>query len=92
MVFARPPSHESFIRGLACDQRDVELALLEQRDILVAALGVARLDRQRRIGRVHDLGEGIAIERKAAAWRRRAERDRRLWNGFVPLLGCGAGR
>ena len=76
---ARPPdAHEGFVGRLARDQRDIELAGLQQRNVLVAALGVARLDRERRIGRVHDLGKGIAVERKAAARRRRPETDRGL--------------
>ena len=67
---ARPSdAHEGFVGGLAGDQRDIELAGFQQRNVLVAALGVARLDRQRRVGCVHRLGKGIAIEREAAARR-----------------------
>src|SRR5258705_536226 len=56
---ARPPDpHKSFVGRLSGDQRDIELAGLQQRNILVAAFGVARLDRQRLIGFVHDPGKG----------------------------------
>ncbi len=42
---ARPPdAFEGFIGGFAGNQRDIELTGFEQRNILVAALGVARLD------------------------------------------------
>ena len=37
--------HEGLVGRLAGDQRDIELAGLQQRNVLVAALGVARLDR-----------------------------------------------
>jgi hypothetical protein len=67
------------------------LAGFEQRNILVAALRIARLDHNRRIGRVHHFRERIAIERKAAAGRRRPELDLGPLNGLTPLLGrdCG---
>ena len=76
VLHARPADAlESLVGRLARDGRDIDLAFLQQRNVLVAALGVARLDRQRRIGRIHDLGERIAVERKAAARRRGGETD-----------------
>ena len=77
-------AHEGFIGRLARHQRDIELAGFQQRNVFVAALGVARLDRERRIGGVHDFGEGIAIEREAAARRRRPQTDRGLWYMALP--------
>ena len=84
--------HEGFIGRLARHQRDIELALFQERDVLVAALGVARRDDERRIGGVHDLGKGVAIERKAAARRRRAQADRDGRNGVPSLLRRSAVR
>ena len=73
----RPPdAHEGFVGGLAGHQRDVELVGFQQRDVFVGALGVARLDRERRIGGVHDFRERIAIDREAAARRRGPKADR----------------
>ena len=54
-------------RELAGDQAEVELARLEQRHVLGAALGVARLDAQARLLRVQHFGEGGAVHRETAA-------------------------
>jgi len=40
---------ERLVRDLTLDERDVELPGLEERDVLGAALGVALLDRERRL-------------------------------------------
>ena len=84
----RPPdAHEGLVGGLAGHQRDVELVGFQQRNVLVAALGVARLDRQRRIGGIHDFGEGVAVDREAAARRRGPQADRgRFGNGLASIL------
>jgi hypothetical protein len=76
-VRGRRPVHprERLVRGLTLHQREVELAGLEQRHVLGAALGVARLDRDRGIGLVHALDERGAVDRKAAARRGGAERE-----------------
>ena len=41
---------EGLVRHLALHERDVEPALLEQRHVLGAALGVVRLDDERGVG------------------------------------------
>ena len=47
---------------------------------------------KRGIGGVHDLGKGVAVERKAAARRRGSQADRGLWNGLASLLRRSAAR
>ena len=79
-------AHKSFVGRLARNQRDIEVARFQERNVLVAALGIARLNRKRRIGRVHDFGKGVAVERKAAAGRRGPQTDRGLWNGLASIL------
>jgi len=54
---------------------EVELAFLQQRHVLGAALGVAWLDGDRGIGFVHRCRERIAIDGESAAGRGRAERQ-----------------
>ena len=75
---------EGLVRGLALHERDVEPALLEQRDVLGAALGVLRLDDERGVGLPDGLDEGRPVDREAAAGRRGAERE-------AGLLGHGGG-
>ena len=86
----RPPdAHEGFVGRLAGHQRDIELVGFQHRDVFVGALGVARLDRKRRIGGVHDFRERIAIDREAAARRRRSQADCGLGNGLAAILRRG---
>src|SRR5438552_8165023 len=76
-------------RDLPRHQGDVEPARLEQRHVLGAALGVARLDAQQRLLRVHHLGEGLAVERKAAARRRGAQnqgQDHRAHSTYAGMV------
>ncbi len=73
-----PDPGERLVGDLALHQRDVELALFQERHVLGAALGVARLDCERGIGRVYDLGEHAAEQRKPAARGRGAEHHRGL--------------
>ena len=61
---------------LARDEREVELVGFEQRHVLGAALGVARLDAQLRLLRVDHRGEGVAVNRETAA-RRGGSEDQR---------------
>src|SRR5439155_23334010 len=68
-------SAERFVSDLALHERDVEPPVLEQRDVLGAALGVTLLDRERWIRLVDGIGERGAIHGKAAAWCRGAEHD-----------------
>ncbi len=90
---SRPPdAHEGLVRRLSRDQRDIEIACLQQRNVLVAAFGVARFDRKARVGRIHHLGKGIAVEREAAAGRRRPQGDRVLLNGLASILRRSAAR
>src|SRR6185369_94840 len=67
-------------RKLARDQAELDLAGLEARHVLRAALGVLRRAAQRRLLRVHHLGEGGAEYRKAAA-RRGGGEDEALLRG-----------
>ena len=84
MAGARPPdAHEGFIGRLARDGGDIGLARFQQRNVLVAALGVARFDRKRRIGRVDHLGKGVAVQREAAARRGGREIDRGFWQACL---------
>ncbi len=76
---------ERFVARLSGDQRNIELVSFQQRNILVAALGVARLDEQRQVGLVDDLGKPIAVNRKAAARRCRSQTDRGLLNSLASL-------
>ncbi len=69
MRSARVGLGERGARDLAGDEREVELARLEQRHVLGRALGIARLDSHARLLRVHHLGERVAVERKTAARR-----------------------
>jgi hypothetical protein len=93
LVRGRPPdSGEGFIGRFSGGQRDVDLACFQQRDILGAALGVARFDRKRRIRLVQNFRKGIAVERKTAARRRRPEADCGLLNGLASILRRGAAR
>src|SRR5205823_8388089 len=66
---------EGLVDDLALHERQVELAPFQQRHVLDAAPGIARLDVERRLLRAHDSGQGLAIDRKAAAGRGRAERE-----------------
>ena len=85
-----PDAHEGLVGRLARHRRDIELARFQQRNVLVGAPGVARLDRQRRIGGIDGFGECVAIEREAASGRRGPQADRGLWNGLASLLRRGA--
>ena len=85
-------AHEGFVGRLAGHQRDVELVGFQQRDVFVGALGVARLDRERRIGGIHDFCECIAVDREAAARRRGPQADCGFGNGLASILRRGAAR
>jgi len=73
---------QRLVRDLALHEPDVELAGLEHRHVLGAALGVPRLDAQGGIERIDGLGHRLAVDREAAARRGRAEdHDARLGLG-----------
>ena len=74
---------ERLVRHLALHQRNVELAGLEQRHVLGAALGVLRLDLEGRVHLVDGGGDRIAVDGKAAAGRGGAERH----DGLARLRG-----
>jgi len=80
---ARP--HKSFVGRLSGDQRDIELPA-SAAEYLVAAFGVARLDRQRLIGFVHDPGKGVAVERETAAGVAVPQTDRGSLNALPSIL------
>ena len=71
----RPDARERLVGDLALDQRQVELARLEERDVLRRALRIARLHFERRVDPVDGLGHGLAVDGEAAAGRRCSERD-----------------
>jgi hypothetical protein len=70
-----PGIRERLARDFALDQRDIERARPQQRDVLGAALRVPRLDQERCIGLAHGLDQSRAIKRKPAAQRRGTERE-----------------
>ena len=76
---------ERLVGGLAGHQRNVERVGFEQRDVLGRALGIARLNRERRVGRVDHRNDRVAVKRKPAARRRGAKHDRGC------LLSCHRG-
>ena len=81
-------AHQRFIGRLSRHQGDVEAARFEQPNVLHAALGIARLDRERAVGRVDDVGDRAAVKREAAARRRRPEHDL----GFLHVCSCSLRR
>src|SRR5213593_4727132 len=60
---------------LALDQGEIKLPRLEERHVLRAAFGVARLHRERGVDRVDGVGDGGAVDGEAAAWRRGPQDD-----------------
>src|SRR2546426_404917 len=59
----------------ARDEGEVEWPRLEERDVLGAAFGVPRLDRERRVSLVDDVGNGRAVDGESPARRRGPEHD-----------------
>src|SRR5262249_36520256 len=66
---------QRLVRDLALHEGQVELVLLEQRNVLGAALRVARLDLERAVDVAHGADAGVAVDGKAAPGRGRAERQ-----------------
>ena len=76
LLGARPtPAGQRLVGNLTLDQREVELARLEERHVFRRALGVAGAHLEGGIDLVDDLGEGVAVDGKASARGGRAESD-----------------
>src|SRR5204863_5258959 len=79
------------VRDLAGDEGEVELARLQERNVLAASLGIARLHLKQGILPVDHFGERVAVEREAATRGGGAEdeHDRNLlrWRNFTGA-GC----